>query len=335
MEGHEREYLVSKIRMGCVIDRQYKILPFSLLDIISSKYIYEESYKSCLDAGLMTQQETLEWAEFQGLWSDEQDDLVERSEKDIEEMKLKIFEDFFIKKKRDKLKNQKNSLQRALNNLYYKKSKVIDNCAESLAEQDRLSWLIKKSVKLSDKNFDIEQNSHDIITKYRHDTVAEDVVRDLARNEPWRTFWTIAQKEGRKFFKYYKDRDYTYNQKNLMIWSITYDNIQESLDCPSEDIINDDDALDGWFISQRRKREKEKNEKKWGDSKHSNATDIFIMSDEEEAKDIYSINSPESLGIIRERQAALAQKGSLKYEDVPDLRRDIIKRQMEGIKNHG
>ena len=120
-----------------------------------------------------------------------------------------------------------------------------------------------------------------------------------------------------------------------MIWSITYDNIQESLDCPGEDIINDDDALDGWFISQRRKREKEKSEKKWGDDKHINATDVFIMSDEEEAKDIYSINSNESLGIIRERQAALAQKGSLKYEDVPDLRRDITRRQMEGIKNHG
>ena len=40
-----------------------------------------------------------------------------------------------------------------------------------------------------------------------------------------------------------------------------YDNIQESMDCPTEDVINDDDMLDGWFIVQNRKREKDKKEK--------------------------------------------------------------------------
>ena len=36
----------------------------------------------------------------------------------------------------------------------------------------------------------------------------------------------------------------TYNQKNLMIWSQMYDNIQETLDCPSKEVIEDDDILD-------------------------------------------------------------------------------------------
>ena len=36
-----------------------------------------------------------------------------------------------------------------------------------------------------------------------------------------------------------------------------YDNIQEAAETPSEDVINDDDVLDGWFIVQRKKREVE------------------------------------------------------------------------------
>ena len=29
------------------------------------------------------------------------------------------------------------------------------------------------------------------------------------------------------------------------------------MECPSEEVIEDDDALDGWFIEQRRKNERE------------------------------------------------------------------------------
>ena len=37
-----------------------------------------------------------------------------------------------------------------------------------------------------------------------------------------------------------------------------YDNIQESLDYPSEDVVEDDDMLDGWLIIQKQKRDKER-----------------------------------------------------------------------------
>ena len=39
-----------------------------------------------------------------------------------------------------------------------------------------------------------------------------------------------------------------------------YDNVYESHERPNDKIIEDDDCLDGWFIVQRRKHEKDKNE---------------------------------------------------------------------------
>ena len=44
------------------------------------------------------------------------------------------------------------------------------------------------------------------------------------------------------------------DQKNILILSRMYDNVQESLDCPADDIMQDDDMLDGWFIHQKNKK---------------------------------------------------------------------------------
>ena len=39
----------------------------------------------------------------------------------------------------------------------------------------------------------------------------------------------------------------------IVIWSKMYDNVQESIDAPIQSVMEDDDALDGWFIVQNRK----------------------------------------------------------------------------------
>ena len=44
--------------------------------------------------------------------------------------------------------------------------------------------------------------------------------------------------------------------KNIVMWSQLYDNVQESMDAPTKDVIKDDDLLDGWLIVQGKKREK-------------------------------------------------------------------------------
>ena len=67
------------------------------------------------------------------------------------------------------------------------------------------------------------------------------------------------------------------------MWSSLYDNIQESPDCPSNEVINDDDMLDGWMIIQKRNREQAKLQKdaenKFGNKKISNADEVFIVKD--------------------------------------------------------
>ena len=67
------------------------------------------------------------------------------------------------------------------------------------------------------------------------------------------------------------------------------------MEAPSEEVINDDDMLDGWFIVQNRKREKDKKEKDVDSTLGANAgkDEVFVMArpeDKERLKSIKDMN---------------------------------------------
>ena len=47
----------------------------------------------------------------------------------------------------------------------------------------------------------------------------------------------------------------TINQKTCYMVKV-YDNVHESMDAPTDRVIEDDDMLDGWFKVQSRKRKR-------------------------------------------------------------------------------
>jgi hypothetical protein len=110
-----------------------------------------------------------------------------------------------------------------------------------------------------------------------------------------------------------------------------YDNIQESLDCPNKDVIDDDDMLDGWFIIQSKKREQEKAEQDINEStkngKIKNASEVFVVANSKKDADrINSVNSIHSHMVKKQRDGTLKQKGTVNDHDFIDQRQKI---QME------
>ena len=103
-----------------------------------------------------------------------------------------------------------------------------------------------------------------------------------------------------------------------------YDNVYESMDCPSDSVIDDNDALDGWFIVQRRKREQQVKEAGMDDitgANMGNANEIFVMTDD--AKSVYELNDPISKGIVKSRSKQVEEEGQVKYQDFGDVKREI------------
>ena len=72
----------------------------------------------------------------------------------------------------------------------------------------------------------------------------------------------------------------TDEQRALLNISRMYDNIYEHPECPDDKIIEDDDALDGWMILQKRKNDKDKKKSQFDSSNPNlkNSGEVFVMS---------------------------------------------------------
>ena len=120
---------------------------------------------------------------------------------------------------------------------------------------------------------------------------------------------------------------------------IMYDNVYENTDSPDDDVIQDDDCLDGWFIVQRRKYETEKTRRETedllGNSKIANSQEVFIMApDQEAANKLYDLNDPVARSVVRSRQHQKDQhEGQLDFREFTDVKQDIAMAQRQAYIN--
>jgi len=164
--------------------------------------------------------------------------------------------------------------------------------------------------------------------------LSESKIRELARTEPWRTLWQLNSSETFKLFSN-NGRELSHDQKNLLVWSTMYDNVQESMDCPTEDVINDDDMLDGWFLIQTKKRKEEKssNELDNMNPKIANSQEVYIMANSQEDRQrIDNLNSREANFIKKQRSDIIKQKGDASQLDFQDEKLKMGRQQTEGIR---
>ena len=85
-----------------------------------------------------------------------------------------------------------------------------------------------------------------------------------------------------------------------------YDNVFKSVECPTDDVINDDDMLDGWFIQQNKEQEERRKEKEgekvFDKFKGKDGQELFVVSgDKEEVNQIYNMNDNNSRNVIKSR----------------------------------
>jgi hypothetical protein len=113
-----------------------------------------------------------------------------------------------------------------------------------------------------------------------------------------------------------------------------YERIQEHPEAPTEEIINDDDALDGWMIEKQRENKREKKEKgvdTMMNDKIKNSKEIFLMAgnDQQQKEDILDLNSIAGKKKIQNRFDALAYKDSVQESELPDVQGELTQQLRE------
>jgi hypothetical protein len=335
MNHHERESFIYRIRSGKVkIENDIYIIPPTIDQISDSYAIYHETYDQCVQDGIMTEDDMIVWMKENLIWTKYNENMVEKHKKEIEELKVEIFKSRDNPKKCNSIRPRIRHSEQLLNNHLILKNSEYNNTCEGIALSARLNWLVSQTTYNGSKkyNFDKILLQH-IIYKWEQSFLSDTQIRELSRNEPWRSLWIIHKNITLSLFLNKPDQELTANQKNLIIWSQIYDNAHESLECPDDSVFHDDDMFDGWMILQHKNAEKQKLESKinsaTSNSKIKNSNEVLIMAhDAEHAKNIYEYNSQEAKNLIQSRIDAINTNGTLLYQELPDVKQDLYLQQV-------
>lgn len=327
MKQHEREYFISRIRSGIYTVKDggitLKIHQPTLEQEFELNEIYNEAYQQALEDEFMTEDQMLEWMREKELWSQEDDDKIEGLKKDIERLKVEIYNSRNNDDMKQRIRLYLRAGEKQFSEIMYKRNLYYENTCEGIASSEKSFAFIRMCTFLGKEVYKFDSISCDIVWQlYSNQFLPEKTVRDLARNEPWRTLWIMNDSNAFKLFSN-ADKDLSLDQRSLLVWSRTYDNIYESLDCPSDDVIEDDDMIDGWFIIQRRKREKQRSESELdsmtNNEKIKNAGEIFVMAGSK--KDADRINNMNDVGgriVKKQRENLIRKKGEVSQNEFQD-----------------
>jgi len=310
------------------------------LDVLEESYdVYKKAYDDAYFRGVYLKEELKEVLFYNDMWSPEDDQKAKEAEEEIERLKVSCYENYYDVSKLNSLKLSIRLAERLFTKHKSRIHSLDHTSCEGVASLARSIWVISKTIK------DVDGNTVDssdlpltkILEYYTSKNIDPADFRYIARNDPFRGMWSIGKKASNIFGK--PSIKLTKDQRSLCQFSSMYDNVYESHESPDDDVINDDDCLDGWFIVQKREYEKNKNKKQMekllGNSKIANSDEVFLMAgDKHTASKINDMNDVVAKGIIHSRNQQIKEKGTLKFTELSDVKQDIATQSHQKALSH-
>lgn len=335
METWKREHYVNQIISGTEIyninNKTYIIKEPSVFNKYESTNIFNQTLEDGKKDGLYSENEMFSFMIQNGLWSTEENEKLERMSDEIPEIKVQIFQLNLQINERMVMKQALKETKEEIERLTYKKYFYHYLTYQGLANAAKHKFIIGCSIFLPNdqpywKNIKYWGKSDliidDLILLISTSRLSENDQREIARNEPWRSIWNSSKHSGNGVFGK-SAIDLTDYQKNIIQFSQMYDNIYEHGEL-SDDIINDDDMLDGWMILKKREREAESTKglvesKIAGNSKIANGEEVFIpVNSDKEAKIVFETNDFAGKVAFDQRMKQIKAQGKVEDMDLID-----------------
>ena len=246
---------------------QYIVKPPSGTISYKANIIYNKTIEENMYSGWLMMQDTEMVLIDNGLWHPNNNTVLSNLDKKIDSLKIELYENFMISNKRRDLKKQISITNKHKQKLLDTKHSLDSTTLEHYAARIKNEFVIINTL-YNSKNQRVLLNKkqtqsdflNGIIAALSHlmPTIAD--IKRLARSELWKSYWGASLASKTPIFKGIVS-DWTDEQRALVNLSRMYDSIRDHSESPSDDVINDDDALDGWMLVQKRKAEKEKTKK--------------------------------------------------------------------------
>lgn len=272
----------------------------------------------------------------QGIWYKDGEKMIKKNETEIENLKVEMYKNYRLETRLKEILKKLEKAERTQQNLLERKHKYDNLTKEGYAEFVKQNYIMLHSVtdisgnRLWANTEDCNTTLLNLITSsYREQILSHEQLRELARTEPFRSIWRI---EGVKVFKNPCLND---EQKSFVLYSQMYDSVHSHSECPPDEVVNNDNLLDGWMILNRREAEVQRAERE----KESNVSEgmkhhkeVFKMvGSAEEAKEVYELNDDEARATVRARQKAIKAHGELKQSQLPDVQMELRQQLQEKV----
>lgn len=281
--------------------------------------------------GIWTQEEAEQHLISMGYLSENHMQELEEINKNMDNMKVDYFNHFYDSSTKEYIKRNLEKQQKKHDESYAKKYIFYDKTCDYLKRYCLLSFLLQKYA--FDYNDGLCSNYYSIQTIHnKYISTTNDIgskIRDIAKSNEWKNRWYSSKLDT--FHNHASSL--TDLQLSIISWSTYYDGIFQSFDKPSEEIIEDDIALDGWSILEKRKRKKEeqqRNADKMLPDHMKNSGEVFIPTrNKRQAQDIMSLNAGESLSKIKSLKRDLSENSVVNESDLTSTRRELQMRAVQ------
>ena len=321
------QILAGKVR--CVVDdKVYYVCAATPEQKLEASIAYNNVLWECSFHGVMNREEMAQMMIDNGLWTAEEENELSSMHVRLDALKAEMYGQYatFQSKRVEKTRKMLEKMRQRQSKLSSRKYEYDMYTREGVAELTRLQQLVFANVELNNgqmlpQDYISDGFGRSLLDSYMHNRPNDLQIRELSKTPKWRMLWSSGRQEGRVFGV--PSARLTDEQQNIIAWSKLYDNIGESSEPPSKDVMDDDDLLDGWLIVEQKKREKEQKEGNTKGTKRG-AQEVFIPAETpDDARRIEAMNDAGANFTKRQRMALLHKHGTVEEQKMPDSKQAI------------
>lgn len=332
MNDNDRELLLYRIISGKSIffysNEEYILLSPTLdikykASLMYDNIINEEKYQEWF------REDNAEYVMISlGIWTIHTKKHLSDFETLLDNLKVELFNNFMMPSKTKDIRKKIKQTKENIAKIYSSKNNFMSHTLEGYASSVKNEYIICKTLYKNNKLvFDTnDAKSYTLFNNLVHhidkNMITTEQFKELSRSSLWRGYWNAGKNNiFNKSVSLLTDE-----QKALLNISRMYDNIYEHPDCPDDKIIEDDDALDGWMIVQKRKNDNDKKKAQFdaANPQLKDAGEVFVMSSSKEDIDsVVSMNTLEAKSSMQEKFAYINDKKMVEDGELPDVRRDV------------
>lgn len=307
--------------------------------LMKARSIYDFEYKQSVEEGLLPAKDMQKLIEERNLISTEDREKISKLESKLEAQKVILAKTTKVKANQDRIKGIIHNLEEEIRQLKLKEKSKLSMTADNKAEESKILFLSWQGVFdfETDKKYwpDYKDFLNESDSSFRNKVISEFImfyggiptpqIRSIARSNLWRIRYITSTKTSELLFGV-PTSEYTNDMLNLAYWSHFYQNVYEMMpdDQPSQEVIEDDEALDAYLDDFYKERHREyatrRHQKKSGGGNLSayNKQEVIVTRSNELYEDI-EYDKPREAQAIKDRNLVRkkTRRGGSKRGDMP------------------